>query len=192
MRCWVELDPHARPPSQGLYTVGLVILGTLLQPALAQSGGFTLRRADPNEALLEHRIAKGEAVAWLLSRRSPSVRGYTSFDGIIIAPANPSLNLKVIRRENGDHRALLGQMGRPGEPIENLRKLLSEIRQAHLLPYQLLAQEDMRELAVVYAPHGARLVASPRGESVLIELELPWEKHGFLDIQGARVRGNGR
>jgi len=155
---------------------------------LAHADGFLLRRADPTEASIEQRITQGQDVAWLLLRRTPSARWSTSVDGVIVAPVSASLRLKPIRRENGDHRVLLGEAGRAGEPIESLRNRLSEFHTAHLVPYRLFAREGMRELAVLYAPHGAILRITPHAEGALIDLELPWDTRSLLNVQGTRAQ----
>ena len=173
----------------GLVTrIAVCYLFIVLGPSLAQADGFTLRRADANKEPIEQRMAQGKDVAWLLLRRTPSARWSTSVDGVIVMEADASLRIKAIRRENGDHRILFGYEGRPGEPIEGLRNRLPEIRSAHLVPYRLLTREGLRELAVLYAPHGAILRVAPHAEGVLIDLELPWDTRSLLNVQGTRAQ----
>ena len=128
------------------------------------------------EVSIEEQIVLDQHVAWVLERKTLSLRGQTKIDGIIVASSKNPIKLKVIRRLDGDHRILLGENGVSGEPISALKDLLPDIQKAHLEPYHLLAGEGSKELAVLYVPHGAVLEASTEPDGALIHIELPWDK----------------
>ncbi len=167
-----------------------LLLSALSSPAAAASDSFQLQQLDSAQAPLEQRIASGQGVAWVFRRYHASSRGQTTIDGIIIAPSS-GLKLKAIQRDDGYHLVLLGESaGKPGEPISTLQKILPDARREHLVAHRLLAEG--KEWAILYVPHGARLVASPRNGAALIELELPWESpKRFLLYTPSRPKGSG-
>ncbi len=124
---------------------------------------------------LAHRVEAGREVVWLLERRSPSVRGSTWVDGVIVAPAGAGLAVHSIRRQDGDHRVIVGWTGTSGQPIATLKPRLAELRRAQMIPYPIHMRGRWSS-ATVYAPQGAYVVASPTEGGAMVEVKLPWDQ----------------
>ncbi len=150
-----------------------LVFSLLFLSGTAHAGRVDLDKLKPEEAPVEQRIAAGQGVFWTLSRRGLSYRGQTMLDGVIIAPEEAELRLKVIQRDNGDHRVLLGAKGTAGQPVSALEPLVKDMGREKMVPYRL----DMgKEIVAVYVPHGAVLTAREEKEGTLIDMEIPQEK----------------
>lgn len=145
----------------------------------AEAATVKLERLRSRDAVIEEKIAAGRQGIWVLRRDSRSFRGQTRIDGIIVVDAATPLRFKAIRRRDGDHEFLLGDEGKPPEPIVDLQSEISNIHRMHLVPHQLVKGET--PLAILYVPPGAWLRAIERSQTIEVDLELPWEPGKFRD-----------
>ena len=145
--------------------------------APAQAREFHARETSGGEAALIRRLERGNGKGWVLERGAVSFRGQTYLDGLILVSAGSSLKVKGIRRQDGDHQLLLGKEGKPGQPIQDLKKWIPAVRREHLVEYRLTdVPGRWGALAYLYVPYGATVTASASSGEALIQVSLPWEQ----------------